>query len=385
MPKTPEPPAPAPPVLVRGLENVIAGTQALSFIDGQAGRLAYRGFGVDVLCENSTFEEVAWLLWHGTLPKAADLDGLKAMFASERSVPTDIHGLIRSAPRDKAPMEILRTAVSALSLHDESADDLARENLIRKAGILTARLASIVAAIHRLRQGLEPVAPREDLSHAGNFFYAVTGSLPDARRERMMDMALILHADHGYNASTFSARVTASTLSDMYSAVTAAVATLKGPLHGGANQRVMEMLEQIGEPDNAGEWVRAALARGARIFGFGHRVYKTEDPRATVLRRLSEEAGTLAGERKWHEISRNVEAAVMKEKGLHPNVDFYSASFYHSLGMPTSLFVPIFAVSRIAGWSAHLIEQYGENRLIRPRSQYVGPPIGQPWVPIDAR
>ena len=375
----------APPPLVRGLENVIAGTQALSYIDGAGGRLAYRGIPIETLAESASFEEVAWLLWHGALPTRAELDGLRSLLASERAVPSEIHGLIRSAPREKAPMEILRSAVSALSLHDETADDLNRENLIRKAAIVTARLASLVAAIHRLQQGQEPVLPREDLSHAGNFFYAVTGSLPDARRERMMDMALILHADHGYNASTFSARVTASTLSDMYSAITAAVATLKGPLHGGANQRVMEMLESIGEPDAAQAWVKQALARGQRIFGFGHRVYKTEDPRATVLRRLSEEAGTLAGETRWYEISRRVEETVKAEKGLWPNVDFYSASFYHALGMPTSLFVPIFAVSRIAGWTAHLIEQYGENRLIRPRSQYSGPPYGAPWVPLDER
>ena len=371
--------------VVKGLENVVVGTSRLSYIDGQRGRLAYRGFTIEDLAAEASYEEVAYLLWNGALPDREQLAALKSALASEGVLPSEIHGLIRSAPRTKPPMEVLRTAVSALSLHDEEASDLALEANRRKAIRLTARVAGIVAATHRLQNGKEPLAPRADLSHAGSFLYCVTGALPDARRERMFDVALVLHADHGFNASTFAARVTAATLSDIYSAVTSAVGTLMGPLHGGANEKVMKMLLEVGEPSRVERYVREALSRRERIFGFGHRVYKVEDPRATVLRELSREAGELAGDLRWHEISRKLEEVLMREKGLFPNVDFYSAPFYHSLGLPSSLFVPVFAVSRIAGWTAHLLEQYADNRLIRPRSQYLGAPIGQPWVRLEER
>jgi citrate synthase len=371
--------------VARGLEGVLAGESSLSFIDGQKGRLSYRGYDILELAEKATFEEVAYLLWYGSLPNRSSLDDLKAALSAERALPSGIHGLVRSAPRNTPMMEILRTSVSALSLYDPEANHPSREANLSKAVRLTARIASIVGAAHRLLNGQEPAVPRPELSHAAHILYSISGQLPDARRERVLDIALVLHADHGFNASTFAGRVAAATLSDMYSAVTASIATLKGPLHGGANVRVMEMLRRIGTVDKAETYVQEALARKERIFGFGHRVYKTEDPRATVLRRLAKNAGQAAGDSMWFDISQKLEEVVKREKGLFPNVDFYSASLYHALGLPVELFVAIFTASRVAGWTAHLLEQYADNRLIRPRSRYVGPPIGQALVPLDDR
>jgi len=368
-----------------GLEGIIAAESEICFIDGDAGILSYQGFDIHTLAENATFEEVIFLLWNGRLPKQAELDELKKDLVAEREIPAEVAKFLGSAPK-AAPMDVLRTAVSMLSLYDPLAKDSTIEANIHKAEKLMAQTATIVTTFHRLRKGLDVIPGDPSMSLAGNFLYTLTGKKPDEVMEHTFDVALTLHADHELNASTFAARVTAATLSDIYSSVTSAIGALKGPLHGGANEDVIKLLlEAGGKADQAVANVQAKLDKKGKIPGFGHRVYHTEDPRATHLRVASEELGRRTGHLDLYEASSAVEKLVKGSKGLNANVDFYSASTYYSLGIPIDLFTPIFAVSRMSGWTAHILEQYRNNRLIRPRADYKGKPVGQTWVPIAAR
>jgi citrate synthase len=369
-----------------GLEDVVAAESAICYIDGERGVLSYRGYDIHDLAQMSSFEETCFLLWEGRLPSAPELAELKAGLAAERAVPEEILSLLGGFLGHRMiPMDALRTAVSALCETDPDVASNAPEANRRKALRLTARMATLVAAIHRLRQGLSPVAPDASRGHAEDFLGMINGAAPTAEMTRAFDIALILHADHELNASTFAARVTAATLSDMHSAIVAAIGTLKGPLHGGANEGVIRMLQEIGEPDRVEDAIRAQLAARKKIMGFGHRVYTTEDPRATHLRAMSRELAASTGEPKWYEMSRRIEQLINAEKGLNCNVDFYSASTYHMLGIPSDLFTPIFALSRCAGWTAHVMEQHRNNRLIRPRAEYVGLPYPQKYVPLARR
>lgn len=357
-----------------GLEGVVVAETRLSRVDGERGALIYAGYPIEDLAEHATFEEVCHLLWHGELPDRDAVGRLRDQLTDGYSLPEPVVDLIRKAPAEAHAMAVLRTAVSALGLHDPDAEDMSRDANLRKAVRLTAALPAITAATARVRAGREPVPPRPDLSVAGNLLYMMTGEEPGDHETRTMDVALTLHADHGFNASTFSARVTIATLADLHSAVTAAIGTLKGPLHGGANERVMRMLEAIGTPENAEPWVRAALERNEKIMGFGHRVYRALDPRAPILRRLGEDLGSST----WFQVSDRVREVMREEmdrrgKKVYANVDFYSASVYEKLGVPTELFTNIFACARVAGWTAHILEQLEDNRLIRPKARYVGP------------
>ena len=368
-----------------GLEGIVAAATATSLVDGKNGRLVYRGYDIEDLAAHSTYEEVAHLLWYGALPSRGELAELEHSLAIQRELPKDIERLLAMAPKTAHPMDILRTSVSALGLYDPDARDNSPEANLRKSIRLTAQVPTIVAAYDRIRSGKAMVHPRADGSLANNFLYMLFDEEPEPEVARILDVCLVLHCEHGLNASTFSARVTASTLSDLHSAVTSAIGTLKGSLHGGANERVMETLMKIGEPASAGRQVEEMLARKERIMGFGHRVYKTEDPRATILRRHSEALGRRQGDLRWYEISREVERAMRADKpDLYPNVDFYSASVYHMMGIPIDEFTPIFAISRMAGWTAQLLEQYANNRLIRPESEYIGPPSLR-YVPLEDR
>jgi citrate synthase len=378
-------PAPGSPAhAIEGLEGVVAATSRICFVDGIEGRLLYQGYDIHDLAARSSFEEVAFLLWHGDLPTQSQLDTLNRDLIAARALPAQVESLIRELPKQSLPMDVLRTAVSALGIYDPDSQDNSQPANVRKAVRLTAQTATIVAAIERLRSGKPPIAPNPALGHAANFLYMVWGRKPDETSVRTMDIALILHADHEFNASTFSARVTAATLTDMHSAITSAIGTLKGPLHGGANEAVMKLLLQIDEPSRAVPTIKEMLAAKKKVPGFGHRVYKTEDPRATHLRRMSEELGRRVGQLTWFEISREIETYMLQEKHLHCNVDFYSASCYYTLGIPIDLFTPVFAVSRISGWTAHVLEQMADNRLIRPRAEYTGP-RNRVYVPIDKR
>ena len=356
-----------------GLEDVVAATSAICEVDGKEGRLLYYGIDVKDLAAHSSFEETVYLLWHGRLPARDELATLREGLAAERALPVEVSRMLRDFPKEAVPMEVLRTAVSLLSMYDPDDADNGREANVRKATRLVAQTPTIVAALQAIREGREPVAPRADLSLAANFLYMLFGAEQGEMAVHALDVALILHADHELNASTFAARVTAATLSDMYSAVVSAIGALKGPLHGGANEQVFKMLRAIGAPDKADAYLTDQFAAGKKIMGFGHRVYRTDDPRATVLRRLSEQLGQERGETTWYDISREVERKVRADKKLYPNVDFYSASTYHSIGIPTDLFTPVFAISRMSGWTAHILEQYANNRLIRPRAEYTGP------------
>ena len=371
--------------LKQGLEDIVAAPSSICFIDGEKGILSYRGIDIHQLAEKSSFEEVCYLLWFGRLPKKGELVELTETLARNRTVPSPVFEIMRKFPRDANPMEVLRTAVSALSLYDTDAASGSRESNLRKSYRLTGQVASIVAAIDRIRQGKELLSPDPSLTHAANFVYMLTGKKPDATAEKAFDVALILHADHEFNASTFAARVTAGTLSDIHSATTSAIGALKGPLHGGANQEVMKMLIEIGEPQRAKSYLKEALSQKKKISGFGHRVYHTEDPRATHLRQMSQNLCESSGNRKWFEISRVIEQTMKSEKNLNANVDFYSATVYYTLGIPVDLFTPIFAVSRISGWTAHILEQLENNRLIRPRAEYIGPSYPATYTPINAR
>jgi citrate synthase len=367
-----------------GLRNVVAGESRISSIDGERGVLAYAGIDIHALADQSGFEEVVFLLHEGRLPTRSELDTLRADLAGARAVPPEVIALLRSLPATTHPMTALRTAVSALGAFDPDAGDDSVAANRRKARRLVAQMATLVALVDRLRRGQEPVAPDPGLSHAANLLFMLKGERPSASAEKAMDVALVLHADHEFNASTFAARVAASTLADVHGAITAAIATLKGPLHGGANEAVMRTLEAVGSPDRAEGFVREAIAAKTKIMGFGHAVYRTEDPRATHLRRLAKRLGEDAGDPRWYLISERIEQAVKAEKGLYANVDFYSASAYHVLGIPTDLFTPVFAASRVAGWTAHVLEQLANNKLIRPESDYVGP-RDVAYVPLQAR
>src|SRR6058998_3843412 len=369
-----------------GLEDVVVSTSAICFIDGQKGRLLYRGFDIDDLVEHSSFEEVVYLLWHGALPSRKELDAhIKVLSATAtRKLPPGLIVLLRALPKKTTPMEVLRTGVSALSSFDPDAADNSREATTRKAIRLTAQMPTLVASWERLRRGKTPVAPNPKLSLAGNFVYMLSGKKPTDLATKTFDVALILHADHEFNASTFAARVTAATLSDLHSAIVSGIGALKGPLHGGANEQVMRMVEQIKTPERADAWIRRALADKARIMGFGHRVYRVEDPRAKHLRRLASELGQQVGNTSYVKILDTVARVVTEEKKIYPNVDLYSGAAYASMGIPTDQFTPIFAMSRVAGWAAHVLEQHAHNRLIRPRAEYTGH-ARQQYAPIDRR
>ncbi len=370
-----------------GLEDVIATSSAICYLDGERGVLAYRGYDIHDLATSSTFEETCYLLWHGRLPSRAELGDLASQLVAARPLPDAIVRLMRSMPNVDG-MDALRTLTSALAHYDADAADMAPPANYRKAVRLTGQLASLVATYGRLSAGGGPIQPDPALSHAGNFLYLLTGQRPSAVAMRAFDVALILHADHELNASTFAGRVAAATLSDIHSAVVAAIGTLKGPLHGGANADVMRLLLEIGADapaDRIESIIRGKLGRKEKIPGFGHRVYRTEDPRATHLRRMSREVGQRAGEPRWSEMSQRIERLVKAEKALNANVDFYSGSTYYMLGIPIALFTPIFAVSRISGWTAHILEQYANNRLIRPRTEYIGPSYPQAYVPLEQR
>ncbi|AIE61002.1 citrate synthase [Bacillus methanolicus] len=369
--------------VTRGLEGVVATTSSISSIIDDT--LTYVGYNIDDLADNASFEEVIFLLWHRKLPTKSELEELKILLAENAELPKEILDHFKMYPIDKVhPMAALRSAVSLLGLYDEEADLMDEEANYRKAIRLQAKIPSIVAAFARVRKGLEPVAPRKDLSFAANFLYMLKGKEPEDIAVEAFNKVLVLHADHELNASTFTARVCVATLSDIYSGVTAAIGALKGPLHGGANEAVMKMLTEIGSLENVEPYIREKLAKKEKIMGFGHRVYRKGDPRAKHLREMSKKLTELTGEPHWYEMSTKIEAIVTGEKGLPPNVDFYSASIYHSLGIDHDLFTPIFAVSRISGWLAHILEQYENNRLIRPRADYIGPGM-QKFIPIEQR
>jgi citrate synthase len=372
------------PTTGAGLEGVVAGESEICYIDGYAGVLSYRGYNIHTLAEHATFEEVIWLLWKGSLPKRDELGQLKRDLRANAAIPAPVQQFLENN-LNAAPMDVLRTAVSMLSLYDPLAKDMSPEANQMKATKLMAQTSTIVTAFGRARAKQPVVAPDASLSFAGNFLYCLTGKKPDQVMEHTFDVALILHADHELNASTFAARVTAATLSDIYSAVTSAIGALRGPLHGGANEDVIRMLLEVGTADKAVERVHQMLAAKRKIPGFGHRVYRTEDPRATHLRHMSEALGKSTGHEDLYLMSRRVEDTIKSEKKLNPNVDFYSASTYYSLGIPIDLFTPIFAVSRMSGWTAHILEQYHNNRLIRPRAEYKGNPDGMRWIPMNER
>jgi citrate synthase len=367
-----------------GLEGIVAARTAMSDVNGLTGKLLYRGFDIAELAEKSNFEETCYLLYQGRLPNRAELDQLKRDLGEQRHLPTQVLSLLEHLDPKAEPMDLLRTGVSALAHYDADVADGSAEASVRKALRLVAQTTAMVAAIGRMRRGLKPVAPDPSLSVAADFLRMWSGDTPDETATKVFDVCLILHADHGMNASTFTARVIASTLSDMHSAVVGAIGALKGPLHGGANAAVMEMLEEIGEVDGADDWVRDALKNKKRVMGFGHRVYKVYDPRATVLKKFSKDLGEQKGDTKWYEMSEKVEKVVLEVKKLNPNVDFYSASTYHMLGLERFIFTPIFALSRMAGWTAHIMEQYENNRLMRPESEYVGP-ASVVYTPLEKR
>jgi len=370
----------------KGLEGVVATTSSICYIDGDAGVLAYRGYDIHELADHSTFEEVCYLLWFGRLPKPAELRQLQDRLAAARTLDPAIIAQLRAVPRHVLPMDALRTLVSALSYYDHDNAKNDHDSNVNKAIRLTSQIAILVANYDRVRDGKPLVEPDGSLSHAANFLLMLNGTKPSATAERALDIALILHADHELNASTFAARVVAATLSDMHSAITAAIGALKGPLHGGANEAVFKILMEIDKAHaDPVEHIKGMLAQKKKVPGFGHRVYHTEDPRATHLRKMSEDLGKASGNPKWFDYSNKIEQYVKADKKLNANVDFYSASTYHTLGIAVDLFTPIFAVSRVSGWTAHVIEQLDDNRLIRPRADYIGPEYPQRYVEIDVR
>jgi citrate synthase len=371
-------------VPLKGLEDIVATETRISDIDGRTGKLWYAGYSIDDLAEHSTFEEVMFLLQNLRLPTREELEEITERMAVERETTEFIAQLMPTLAEQTSPMSMLRTTVSAASAYDPEGWDTSPDANYRKAVRLTSRIPTFTAYYHRVRSGLEPIPPNPKLPHAANFLYMLSGEEPTQEAARAFDVAFILYADHTMNASTFTARIVASTLSDMHSAVVAAICALKGPLHGGANEQAMRMLEEIGEPDRAEAHVRDLLARHERIMGFGHRVYKTWDPRAVILRELASELAQHSGDTRWFDISEVVQKVVEEEKGLYPNVDFYAASLLHDLGLATDLFTPMFAAARAGGWTAHIREQYSDNRLIRPDSEYIGP-RDQVWIPVDER
>jgi len=374
--------------LKRGLEGVLVAESDLSYIDGDDGQLIYRGYTIEELAREASYEETLYLLWHGELPTREQLDDFSQQMVEARELSDGVLDIVRElAEAEEEPMAAVRTITSALSAYDPDADADVTNSMAndRKSRRITAKMPTALAAYNRIRNGQEPVAPRDDLSHAANFLYMLNDEEPDAVLAETFDMALVLHADHGLNASTFSALVTTSTLADLHSGVTAAIGTLSGSLHGGANANVMRMLQSIDDSEkDPVDWVVDALERGERVAGFGHRVYNVKDPRAKILGEESEALGEAAGDRKWYEMSVAIEEYIAEEKGLAPNVDFYSATTYYQMGIPIDLYTPIFAVSRVGGWIAHILEQWEDNRLIRPRARYTGPK-NETFVPVDER
>jgi citrate synthase len=367
-----------------GLAGVVAAETGLSKIDGESGRLWYRGYDIHALAKGAGFAEVLYLLWYGELPDQAELIVFEGLLAAERELPSEVVTLLRQLPADTVPMSALRTAVSALGCMDPDSESNERSADLAKSVRLVAQMPTIVAAFHRLREGKEPIAPDPELSHSANFLYMLTGERPGETATRALDTSLILYLEHGLNASTFACRIVASTLSDMHSAITAGIGALKGSLHGGANQRAMEMLLEIEEDGDAEAWVDRALSEGKKIMGFGHRVYRTEDPRATHLRRMSEELSVDAGVAPLHALAQGVESTMLDRKGIPCNVDFYCATVYGSLGFPLDLYTPLFAIGRVGGWAGHVMEQHDNNRLIRPRAEYVGE-IDRHFVRLEER
>ena len=368
-----------------GLEGVVATESRLCYIDGDAGILSYQGYRIETLAQHAKFEEVVFLLWHGRLPKQSELDELKAALVAHRELPPPVEAFLAGVPKGSGPMHVLRSAVSMLALYDPQPNEVTVEAAAKKAIGLMAQTATIVTSFNRLRNGQKVVPGDSKLDFAANFLNTLTGTKPDEVMERAFDIALTLHAEHELNASTFAARVTAATLSDIYSAVTAGIAALRGPLHGGANEEVIKLLLETGTVEKALQMVKDKLANKIKIPGFGHRVYHTTDPRAASLAGLSEELGKSTGHVELYKISTEIEKYIKEAKGLNANVDFYSASTYYSLGIPVDLFTPIFAVSRMSGWTAHVLEQYKNNRLIRPRADYIGAAVGQAWVEMAKR
>ncbi len=363
----------ATPAANAGLRGVVAAQSKIGDVNGEQGILIYQGYDIHDLAANATFEEVVFLLWNERLPNQTELDELTAQFRANYIVPAEIIEMMKAIPKDADPMDVVRTTVSALAFFDkESAHKTDRESAVKASIKLTAQFPALVAAWERIRQGKEVVAPLPNESIAYNFMYQMKGETPDAEEVKMMDVCLILHADHELNASTFATRVASGTLADVYGAVVAGIATLAGPLHGGANTAVMKMLLEIGEVENVDAWLENALENKRKIMGIGHAVYKVEDPRATNLRRFSKRMAEKTGITKWYEMSEKIEKAMFEKKGMNPNVDFYSASAYYLMGIPTDQYTPIFAISRISGWTGHILEQYANNKLIRPRAEYVG-------------
>lgn len=369
---------------IDGLEDIVAAHSHICELDGKLGRLTYFGVDIHDLANYASFEETAYLLWHGVLPTKAQLADVKKELQAARSLPKPVSEFMGMLPKNSTPMDVLRTTVSALAMFDPTPDDKSPEANRRRALQLTAVMPTIVATWEHLRNGKKPVEPLADQDHATNFLYMLNGTMPDPAVAKMLDIVLTLHADHELNASTFAARVTAGTLAGMYAAITSAIGALSGPLHGGANEQVMRMLLRIGDVSNTETYLGGALERKERIMGFGHRVYKTEDPRATHLRKMSEELGQRTGESRWYEMSRRIEAYIKEHKGLNANVDFYSASVYYMMGIPIDQDTPIFACSRITGWTSHVLEQYDNNRLIRPRAEYIGPKNVK-FLPLEQR
>ena len=373
------------PVIAKGLEGVVANSTSLSDVLGQEGILIYAGYDINEIAGNASFEETIHLLWHGELPNSAQLDSLCKKLRASRELPQQVIDFLRNAPKNAGPMDVIRTAVSMLGLYDTSPKDESPEANYTRSISITAKIPVITAYFHRARNGLDLPPVRTDLGEAAHFLYLVNGTEPTAEAARTLDVAYVLHADHGMNASTFSARVTIATLSDMYSAITSAIGTLKGPLHGGANEGVIHMLQEIGSEDKVDAWVEEKLEQKKKIMGIGHRVYKVLDPRAPHLREMAILLSNQLGEPKWIRMSERI-ASIMKErKGLNANVDFYSATVYYSMGIPTDLFTPIFAIARTAGWTGHVMEQLADNRLYRPLSEYTGPAVGKKFQPIVDR
>jgi citrate synthase len=373
-------------VISRGLEGIVATDTRLGDVRGQEGQLIYCGYDINELAGKASFEEVIYLLWHNKLPNGSELIEFKKLLAAERQLPDQVIEFLKTAPKTALPIDVLRTAVSMLGLHDLMLTlDESLEATRRRAISITAKVGVIIAYFHRARNGLDLPPVRQDLSEAGHFLYLLDGQEPSEKKTDTLDVAYVLHAEHGMNASTFSARVTTSTLTDIYSSITAAIGTLKGPLHGGANEGVIHMLQEIGSPDKVDTYIDQALAQKKKIMGIGHRVYKVLDPRAPILKAMAIQLSSELGEPKWIEMSERIAALMKEKKGLHANVDFYSATVYYSLGIPTDLFTCIFAISRTAGWTAHVLEQLADNRLYRPLSEYTGDPVGKKFVPIEQR
>jgi citrate synthase len=373
------------PVISRGLEGIIAAETRIGDVRGQEGQLIYCGYDINELAGKVSYEEVVHLLWHNRLPNERELDKLTTALRAERELPQGVIDWILAAPKDAAPIDVMRTVVSMLGCYPTSRHDLAMPESHATAIKLVAQIGVVAAYFHRVRTGQDLPPIRKDLSEAAHFLWLMTGKQPSEEATQTLDVAYVLHAEHGFNASTFTARVVASTLSDMYSSVSAAIGALKGPLHGGANEGVIHMLQEIGSLENVDPWIEEALAQKKKIMGIGHRVYKVLDPRAPHLKAMAIKLSEQLGEAKWIQMSERI-ATIMKErKGLNANVDFYSATVYYSLGIPTDLFTPIFAISRMSGWTAHILEQLADNRLFRPLSEYSGAPVGKKVVPIAER